>query len=60
MNVEITEKEANQMIKYHTNKIKSFAHFINVCDEKDILKMLGFVRNNANLQLLKKLINEDK
>jgi len=61
MNIEITEKEVNQMIKYHTNKIKAFASFINYGSDEDTMrKMLSFVYNTKNLQLLKKLIDEVK
>lgn len=56
MNMRFERKEVNQLIRYHTNKIKSFADFINMADEEDIKKMLTFVRNK---DILKKIINDN-
>jgi len=55
MNIEITEKEAKQITKYHTNKLKSLAFLINHGSENDIKKLISYC-DKDKLNILKQLI----
>ena len=61
MNIEFSRAELSAIKRYHTNKIKAFVEFLSMADEKDIKKMLSFLKEKCRkekIDFIKTLFSE--